>query len=132
MTKEKAKLLRSIIEQAMISIEDETALNVIELFPNWKSNVSYSIGDRIQYNNKLYKVNQSHTSQADWLPDKTSALYSEIAKPGEILPWKQPEGAHDAYQMGDKVYYPDTTGSIWISLVDNNVWEPGVYGWQQE
>lgn len=132
MTKEKAKLLRSIIEQAMISIEDETALDAIELFSNWKPNVSYSIGDRIQYNNKLYKVNQPHTSQADWLPDETSALYSEIAKPGKILPWKQPEGAHDAYQMGDKVYYPDTTGSIWISLVDNNVWEPGVYGWQQE
>lgn len=46
--------------------------------------------------------------------------------PGQPLPWIQPTGAHDAYQMGDKVSH---NGEVWVSQVNDNVWEPGVYGW---
>jgi hypothetical protein len=60
----------------------------------------------------------------------TPALFTEIAKPGEIPVWKQPTGAQDAYMTGDKVKYPDENGTIWVSIVDNNVWQPGVYGWE--
>lgn len=44
-------------------------------------------------------------------------------------PWKQPEGAHDAYKKGAEVSHK---GSVWTSDVDNNVWEPGVYGWTKK
>ena len=57
------------------------------------------------------------------------ALFTPVALPGEIPVWAQPSGAQDAYQTGDKVWYPDKQGSIYISIVDNNVWQPGVYGW---
>ena len=90
----------------------------------------YTVDERIRYNGKLYRVVQSHTSQADWKPDITPALFTEVAKPGEILVWKQPTGAQDAYMTGDKVKYPDENGTIWVSVVDNNVWQPGVYGWE--
>ena len=37
----------------------------------------------MRWNGKLYRVVQSHTSQADWTPDVTPALYTEIAEPGQ-------------------------------------------------
>lgn len=81
------------------------------------------------YADKLWKVIQDHTTQADWLPDKTPALYKEIAPPGVIPVWKQPTGAHDAYQKGDKVYFPTINDQVYESLIDANVWSPTVYGW---
>lgn len=43
--------------------------------------------------------------------------------------WVQPTGAHDAYQPGDRVTH---NGEVWICTVDNNVYAPGVYGWERE
>ena len=53
-----------------------------------------------------------------------------MAEPGTIPIWKQPTGAQDAYMTGDKVHYPDADGPVYVSTVDNNVWQPGVYGWE--
>lgn len=39
-----------------------------------------------------------------------------------------PVGAHDAYSKGAKVSHKE---KHWISTVDSNVWEPGVYGWEE-
>ena len=72
---------------------------------------------------------QPHTSQEGWEPDKTPALFVEVAKPGEIPVWKQPINAEDAYRTGDEVHYPEAEDPIWVSTVDHNVWTPGVYGW---
>lgn len=124
--------LRELIEKASTSLEDGDALEAVELFPAWAEGKTYAIGQRIQYGGKLFKCVQAHTSQADWTPDATPALWTEVAKPGEILPWKQPQGAHDSYMIGDKVYYPDVGDPIYVSTVDNNVWEPTVYGWELE
>ena len=121
--------LRELIEKASTSLEDGDALDAVELFPAWAEGVAYAVGQRVQYNGKLFKCVQSHTSQADWTPEATPALWTEVAKPGEIPVWKQPTGAQDAYMAGDKVHYPDADGAIYVSTVDNNVWEPGVYGW---
>lgn len=62
------------------------------------------------------------------IPDGTPALFSEVAKPNEILPWKQPQGAHDAYNTGDKVTH---NGKTWVCVADSNVYEPGVWGWDE-
>lgn len=129
-TRARAYQLRALIEQAAASLTDEDALDGIELFPAWALGVAYAADTRIRYEGKLYRVVQSHTSQADWLPDSTPALYTEVAKPGEIPVWKQPTGAQDAYNMGDLVHYPDADGPVYRSTVDANVWEPGVYGWE--
>ena len=124
--------LRELIEKAAISLEDGDALDAVELFPAWAAGVAYAVGQRIQYNGKLYKCVQAHTSQADWTPDATPALWTEVAKPGEIPVWRQPTGAQDAYMTGYRVHYPDADGPVYVSTVDNNVWEPGVYGWEEE
>ena len=117
---------------ALAKLDDKTALDVLVLFPTWQSGKAYAVDERIRYEDKLYRCVQAHTSQADWTPDATPALWTEVAKPGEIPVWKQPTGAQDAYNKGDKVKYPDADGDVWVSIVDSNVWQPGVYGWEKE
>lgn len=127
---EKARALRPLIEKAAASLDDADALEAVELFKAWYSGIAYVTDERVRYGDKLYRCVQSHTSQADWEPDRTPALWTEVAKPGEIPVWKQPTGAQDAYMTGDKVHYPTETDPVYISTVDNNVWAPGVYGWE--
>ena len=129
---DKARHLRPMIERAAVSLPDEDALEAVELFPVWQADTEYAADERIRYGEKLYRCVQSHTSQSEWTPDQTPALWTEVAKPGEIPVWRQPTGAQDAYQTGDKVHYPDADGAVYVSTVDNNVWEPGAYGWEEE
>ena len=131
-TRQHARKLRQMIVKASVSLTDEDALTAQELFDKWQPDTDYVTDQRLRYTNgKLYKVLQPHKSQADWTPDITPSLYVEVAEPGTIPVWKQPTGAQDAYQTGDKVHYPDAEGAIWESTVDSNVWQPGVYGWAE-
>ena len=129
-TREKAYALRRLIEKAAASLTDDDALEAVELFPLWGIDKAYTVDERIRYGEKLYRCVQAHTSQASWTPDVTPALWTEVAKPGEIPVWKQPTGAQDAYMVGDKVHYPAEESSIYICIVDNNTWAPDVYGWE--
>lgn len=128
-TKQKARQLRKYIEQSSASLGDEDALEAKELFPKWAVGTAYEKGIRVRYEDDLYRCEQSHTSQTDWTPDAVKALWTVVAEPGEIPVWVQPTGVQDSYMMYDKVYYPNKGDTIYISDVDNNVWQPGVYGW---
>ena len=129
---EKARHLRPLIERAAVSLSDEDALEAVELFPAWAADTAYAADDRIRYEGKLYRCVQAHTSQAEWTPDATPALWTEVAKPGEIPVWRQPTGAQDAYMIGDKVHYPTADDPVYESLIDNNVYSPEAYpaGWR--
>ena len=127
MIKERAKQFRQFIEQMAKSVDDETALDHIEAFPKWEVNKAYVKDDRVRYGNVLYKVLQNHTSQSDWAPDVAVSLFVKISIE-EYPQWVQPTGSHDAYQKGDKVTHKE---KHWVSDVDNNVWEPSVYGWSE-
>jgi hypothetical protein len=117
---------------ALAKLTDETAVDVTVLFEQWQPDRDYTAGQRLKNGDRLYRVVQSHHSQSNWRPANTPALFTEIAKPGEIPVWKQPTGAQDAYMTGDKVHFPTITDPIYRSTVDNNVWQPGVYGWEIE
>ena len=125
MTRAKAKQLRQLIEQLTVTMSDETALTGVELFPMWAIGRAYAAGDRVQHGGTLYKCVQAHTSQADWTPDATQALWVVVSIE-EFPEWAQPTGAHDAYNIGDKVSY---NGQHYICTADANVYAPGVYGW---
>lgn len=74
-----AVIKANLIQTAINYLPDEEAETVTALFPEWQVGVLYkTIGKRLQYNGKLYKVKQAHTSQADWTPDITPALYELI------------------------------------------------------
>lgn len=83
MNRGKAHKLRAKIEQASVSLPDEDALEAVELFPAYAVGAAYKADIRIRYGEKLYRVRQAHTSQAEWPPDTTPALYEEVAKPGQ-------------------------------------------------
>ena len=128
--RERARVLRPYIEKAAISLTDEDALQAVELFPQWVVEHAYVVGERLQYNGVLYRVVQAHTSQADWTPDITPALFVVVSL-DEWPEFVQPTGAHDAYNKGDKVTFE---GKRYISLIDANVYSPAVYpaGWQEQ
>lgn len=127
---DRARQLRPYIEEAAASLPDGDALEAVELFPAWAADTVYRVGIRVRYEDKLYRCEQAHTSQSGWEPPTTPALWTEVAEPGEIPVWKQPTGAQDAYRIGDKVHYPTKEDAVYISTVDDNVWQPGVYGWE--
>lgn len=124
-TREQAKRLRAFLEQMSVNATDEEALDNILAYPKWAVGKSYEKDDRIRYEDTLYKVLQAHTSQADWTPDVAVSLYVKVSIE-EYPEWVQPTGSHDAYNTGDKVSH---NGNHWISKMDANVYEPGVYGW---
>ncbi len=115
--------------EIMSSLDDDAAANLATLYDEWQADMDVTVGQRLQYGGKLFKVIQAHHTQEDWTPDKVPALFVEVAKPGEIPVWKQPTGAHDAYNKGDKVHYPTATDPIYECDTDANVYAPGVYGW---
>lgn len=129
MKRSHALALRAMIEKASASLPDEDALEAVELFPVWQTDTAYAMGNRVRYDGVLYKCVQAHTSQPDWTPDVTPALWTEVAEPGTIPVWKQPTGAQDAYMTGDKVHYPGEDDPVYESTMDYNVYEPGVFGW---
>lgn len=133
MKREHAYKLREMMHKAAVSLDDEDALEAVELFPVWEADKAYAADVRIRYGEKLYRCVQAHTSQADWTPDATPALWTEVAKPGEIPVWKQPTGAQDAYRIGDKVHFPTADDPVYESLIDYNVYSPAEYpaGWKQ-
>ena len=126
MTRAKAKQLRQLIEQLAVTLDDETALTGVELFPMWEIGRAYATGDRVQHGGILYKCVQAHTSQADWTPDATPALWVVVSI-DEYPEWVQPTGAHDAYNTGDKVSY---NGKHYVCTIDGNAYAPDVYGWK--
>ena len=126
-TRAHALMLRKLIERAAVSLSDEDALSGVELYPEWKENTAYQIGDRVRDGDVLYKCVQSHTSQSDWRPGDTPALWTRVSI-DEWPEWIQPTGAHDAYDLGAKVSHNE---KHWISNIPANTYEPGVYGWQE-
>ena len=129
-TREQAYKLRALIEKASASLDDTDAISAPELFPRFDGNAHlYAVGDRVRYGDLLYKCLQAHTSQTDWTPDTAVSLWVRVDDPSIEYPeWRQPTGAQDAYQKGDKVSYE---GKHYISTVDNNVWSPTTYGWEE-
>ena len=130
---DEAKKLRALIEQMAENLDDEEAEKNPNVFPKWEIGVEYKKDFKLRYNDVTYKVLQDHTSQEDWTPDTAVSLYVKVHKqePTDEYPlWIQPSGAHDAYSKGDKCSLPYHE-RFYISNVDNNVWSPEVYGWDE-
>ena len=130
-----AEQFRKALQMFAASLSEEKALEVATVFDAWESGKTYAEGDFVTYgeNNvgdpQLYKVVQAHTSQEDWTPDSTAALYSAIGLDDSGYPvWSQPTGAHDAYNKGDVVNY---NGTLYESQIDGNTYSPEAYpdGW---
>lgn len=131
-----ADQFRRALQMFCASLSDEQAMEVATVYDPWKVGKNYAVGEFITYGTnqvgdpQLYKVVQTHTSQADWTPDKTASLFTPIGLDENGYPvWSQPTGAHDAYNKGDIVDY---NGTLYQSLIDGNVYSPDAYpaGWE--
>ena len=122
-----AMLIRQQINS--LAVDDNTALRMREFYPDWAAGQGYPVGFKVQRGGALYKVLQAHTSQDGWEPENAPSLFAKVLIPDEtVIPeWEQPDSTN-AYSKGDKVTH---NGKTWVSDVDNNVWEPGVYGWME-
>lgn len=111
------------------TIDAVTASEQSMLFAEWVPGVNYNVGQLRRYGGTLYRCVQAHTSQTGWEPDAAASLWAVTSDPADEWPtWSQPVGSHDAYSAGAQVSH---NGKHWISDVDGNVWEPGVYGWTE-
>lgn len=123
---EAAQKIRAVMDTAAGMLTDEQALQVTALYPPWDAAKTYAVGDRVRYAGNLYRCLTAHTAQAAWTPTDAPSLWAKVLTDpsGAILPWVQPDSTNP-YAKGDKVTH---NGKTWESLVDNNVWEPGVTG----
>lgn len=132
--------LQTQINQVPVTAKtDDNADKIVELdekleetiYPAWNPDgYDYYVSERVTYNDTYYRCIQSHKSQPSWAPDVAVSLWVAMSDPTVEWPeWVQPVGAQDAYAAGAKVSHND---KHWTSDVDNNVWEPGVYGWRME
>ncbi len=132
---DRAKLLAAEIEAAtdlaglkavtakVLGLARPEATDVLE----WIIGETVILGTRRMYEGVEYRCVQAHTTQSDYTPPSTPALWSVIIDPNDPQPWAQPAGAHDAYRLGDRVTHE---GYIWESDIDANVWEPPTF-WTQ-
>lgn len=131
-----AEQLRRALQMFAQTLTDEEAMEIATIYPTYEVGKAYTVNEMLIYgvntvgDPQLYRVAQAHTSQADWTPDATPALYTPIGlTEGGYPVWSQPSGAQDAYNTGDIVDY---NGTLYKSLIDGNVWSPEAYpaGWE--
>ena len=132
-----AEQFRKALQMFAASLSDDQAMEVATIYDSWEPGKNYIAGTFLTFGQngvgdpQLYKVAQSHTSQENWTPDTTPALYVAIGlDEGGYPVWSQPTGAHDAYNNGDIV---DFNGDLYESLIDGNVYSPEAYpaGWKK-
>lgn len=122
-------LVQTNIDPTVLS--DTDLAKVAKYYKAWSGeSISYAVDDTANYEEVTYRCIQAHTSQAGWQPPAVPALWTPYMDPtGPATAWVQPLGAHDAYAKGMRVTH---SGDTWVSNVEANVWEPGVYGWTVE
>lgn len=125
----KARRLRSLIEALADFLEDGAAIEVPELFRAWDSGAQYVKDQRVRYKGTLYRCLLDHAAQPGWNPADAPSLWTRVLveAPTVVPEWVQPESTNP-YGRGDRVRHLE---KIWVCVVDGNVWEPGVYGWEE-
>lgn len=134
MTREQARQLRKLLENSTESMTDEKIVQYPAFVEKWHPDAEYTEGKRLSHNGTVYRVLQEHTSQEGWEPDKAPSLFAKVLVPTDesgqqtsVDEWEQPDSTNP-YMKGNKASH---NGKVWESDYDNNVWEPGVFGWHE-
>ena len=134
MTREQARQLRKLLENSTESMIDEKIVQYPAFVEKWHPDTEYPTGKRLSHNGTVYRVLQAHTSQEGWEPDKAPSLFAKVLVPTDesgqqtsVDEWEQPDSTNP-YMKGNKASH---NGKVWESDYDNNVWEPGVFGWHE-
>lgn len=117
MKREHALKLRQMIVKASVSLPDEDALEAVELFKAWAADTAYAADERIRYDGKLYRCVQSHTSQTEWTPDQTPALWTEVALPDDGATPEHPIAYNNNMALEQGKYYAQN-GVVYVCTRD--------------
>ena len=64
-----------------MTVDDNTALRMLEFYPDWVADTDYTAGYKVQHGGKLWRCLQAHTSQTGWEPSTaTASLWEEICE----------------------------------------------------
>ena len=63
-----------------LTVDDNTALRMMEFYPVWSAGQAYTAGYKVQHGGKLWRCVQAHASQTGWEPENTPALWTEICE----------------------------------------------------
>ena len=113
-------------------LTDEQAATLPTIYPVWVVSEDVKAGDRRGYEGGLYKCLQDHTTQDDWTPDVSPALWVEIAAPDEYREIKEGMLPTEAFALGEIGWY-QKKDNLWKSLIPDNTYTPESYpaGWEQ-
>lgn len=130
-----AEQFNKAMQYFISTLPEEKALVVSDIYEEWRVGVKYTTSEWVTYginpvgDKQLYQILQDHTSAEEWTPNVATSLYKAVGvTPSGVAVWVQPLGATDAYDEGDIVSHNDKE---WISYINANVYEPGVYGWTE-
>ena len=123
--------LRAALMDFAADVPDDKAVKYPMLFEPWEAGKAYAADDRRQYADRLWKCLQAHTSQDDWTPDATAALWVEVAAPGEYREIKENMLSTEAFAK-DEIGWWQTKDNLYKSKIANNVYTPESYpdGWE--
>ena len=111
---------REFIEKGATSLTDTEALEAVALFPAWAVGVAYAKDERVQFDGKLYKVVQAHTSQADWTPPTVPALFAEVAAQGQGDTPDNPIPYNNNMELVKDKYYSQS-GVVYVCFRDTGI-----------
>lgn len=107
-----------------LSFEDKSSF-----VEQWAGGITYEVGDIVKYGSVLFMCKQKNVSVDTAAPDKLPDVWEQLNTTSDgVAKWVQPTGAHDAYANGAVV---ELDGKKWVSVVDSNVWKPGICCWRE-
>ena len=74
------EVTRLLITQQIntLEVDDNTALRMVEFYPEWAADMAYTVGYKVRRNGKLWRVVQAHTAQIGWEPENAASLWEQI------------------------------------------------------
>lgn len=129
---QQAQAIRASMDNAGTLLTDEQALENKMLYQLWAVGVTLAADARVRYGDKLYKVLQEHTTQENWTPDATPALYVEVAPAGEYREIRENMLPTEAFALNEIGWW-QSEDNLYKSLIDANTYTPDSYpsGWEK-
>lgn len=77
-----AEVSRMLIAQQIntLTVDDNTALRMLAFYPEWTAGAAYTVGYKVRYKGKLWRVRQAHTGQVTWEPDAAASLWEQVCE----------------------------------------------------
>ena len=63
-----------------LTVDDNTALRMVEFYPEWSAGQAYTAGYKAHRGGKLWRCLQALTAQTGWEPENAASLWTEICE----------------------------------------------------